>query len=172
MPKECVQNYGLVVSASLSRNHFIPVSDDNISKGDLIENLPVRFQLAAVKLVLNFPCPLNGILSKAEGLGSGWKPPTSDLNVISVFTLTNGSHERNPAVPKLCSSGNQSIFSWSAVANKTIKSATSGAPDRIRTCDLCLRRAALYPAELRVLGRNDDRSGLCARPAGRTFRAS
>lgn len=25
-----------------------------------------------------------------------------------------------------------------------------GAPDRIRTCDLCLRRAALYPAELRV----------------------
>jgi hypothetical protein len=26
----------------------------------------------------------------------------------------------------------------------------SGAPDKIRTCDLCLRRAALYPAELRV----------------------
>src|SRR3954452_6627424 len=25
-----------------------------------------------------------------------------------------------------------------------------GAPDRIRTCDLCLRRAALYPVELRV----------------------
>ena len=28
-----------------------------------------------------------------------------------------------------------------------------GAPDRIRTCGLCLRRAALYPAELRVPGR-------------------
>ena len=27
----------------------------------------------------------------------------------------------------------------------------SGAPDRIRTYDLCLRRATLYPAELRVL---------------------
>jgi hypothetical protein len=27
----------------------------------------------------------------------------------------------------------------------------SGAPDTIRTCDLCLRRATLYPAELRVL---------------------
>jgi hypothetical protein len=26
-----------------------------------------------------------------------------------------------------------------------------GAPDRIRTCDLCLRRATLYPTELRVL---------------------
>ena len=25
-----------------------------------------------------------------------------------------------------------------------------GAPDRIRTCDPCLRRAVLYPAELRV----------------------
>ena len=30
-----------------------------------------------------------------------------------------------------------------------------GGPDTIRTCDLCLRRAALYPAELRVRnGRN------------------
>ncbi len=27
---------------------------------------------------------------------------------------------------------------------------SDGAPDRIRTCDLCLRRAALYPAELRA----------------------
>ena len=27
----------------------------------------------------------------------------------------------------------------------------NGAPDRIRTCDLCLRRATLYPTELRVL---------------------
>src|SRR6202022_4636379 len=26
----------------------------------------------------------------------------------------------------------------------------NGAPDTIRTCDLCLRRATLYPAELRV----------------------
>jgi hypothetical protein len=30
--------------------------------------------------------------------------------------------------------------------------AVFGAPDTIRTCDLCLRRATLYPAELRVLG--------------------
>ena len=27
-----------------------------------------------------------------------------------------------------------------------------GAPDRIRTCDPCLRRAVLYPTELRALG--------------------
>src|ERR1700688_4800126 len=29
----------------------------------------------------------------------------------------------------------------------------TGGPDTIRTCDLCLRRAALYPAELRVQSR-------------------
>jgi hypothetical protein len=33
---------------------------------------------------------------------------------------------------------------------------SNGAPDRIRTCDLCLRRAALYPAELRVLLKDED----------------
>jgi hypothetical protein len=31
-----------------------------------------------------------------------------------------------------------------------LKMRESGAPDTIRTCDLCLRRATLYPAELRV----------------------
>src|SRR5438445_9607039 len=33
---------------------------------------------------------------------------------------------------------------------QTPHSLGNGAPDRIRTCGLCLRRAALYPAELRV----------------------
>jgi hypothetical protein len=42
----------------------------------------------------------------------------------------------------------------------------SGAPDTIRTCDLCLRRATLYPAELRVLG------GSFSRLAGRRQRPS
>ena len=32
----------------------------------------------------------------------------------------------------------------------TIIPLNDGAPDRIRTCDLRLRRASLYPAELRV----------------------
>src|SRR3981081_254551 len=36
----------------------------------------------------------------------------------------------------------------------------TGAPDTIRTCDLCLRRATLYPAELRV------RCGAFSRLAG------
>src|SRR3984893_9800767 len=33
-----------------------------------------------------------------------------------------------------------------------------GAPDTIRTCDLCLRRATLYPAELRAPGALDSRT--------------
>src|SRR3569623_2061431 len=37
----------------------------------------------------------------------------------------------------------------------------TGAPDTIRTCDLCLRRATLYPAELRVPDVHvPDRAGL------------
>ena len=38
----------------------------------------------------------------------------------------------------------------SAVIKSLILRGKFGAPDRIRTCGLCLRRAALYPAELRV----------------------
>ena len=34
----------------------------------------------------------------------------------------------------------------------------NGAPERIRTSDLCLRRAALYPAELRVLKAAESRT--------------
>src|SRR5258706_3811011 len=40
-----------------------------------------------------------------------------------------------------------------------------GAPDKIRTCDLCLRRAALYPAELRVRPPRDSTTG-CDGPRG------
>ncbi len=36
--------------------------------------------------------------------------------------------------------------------NTLLRRRMDGAPGRIRTCDLCLRRAALYPAELRVHG--------------------
>jgi hypothetical protein len=36
-----------------------------------------------------------------------------------------------------------------------------GAPDRIRICDLCLRRATLYPAELRVQNEPPMHLGIC-----------
>jgi hypothetical protein len=42
----------------------------------------------------------------------------------------------------------------------------NGAPDTIRTCDLCLRRATLYPAELRAQGR-DGHTAYIADPAAR-----
>src|SRR5882724_1470936 len=35
-------------------------------------------------------------------------------------------------------------------AYRIVKQRKTGAPDTIRTCDLCLRRVALYPAELRA----------------------
>ncbi len=41
----------------------------------------------------------------------------------------------------------------------------NGAPDRIRTCGLCLRRAALYPAELRVHDGETPGTGLYSRMA-------
>src|SRR6185312_11177374 len=48
---------------------------------------------------------------------------------------------------------------WRSVFVSSLRSLTkTGAPDRIRTYDLCLRRAALYPAELRAL------TSLVARP--------
>jgi hypothetical protein len=46
----------------------------------------------------------------------------------------------------------------------------NGAPDRIRTCDLCLRRATLYPTELRVLAADPSESPFpkqCRCPASR-----
>ncbi len=46
--------------------------------------------------------------------------------------------------------GNGAHKQWSAKGQRKLIEKI-GAPDRIRTCDLCLRRAALYPAELRVL---------------------
>src|SRR5262245_28310626 len=46
----------------------------------------------------------------------------------------------------------------------------AGAPDKIRTCDLCLRRAALYPAELRarvaIFIAEPGRYGNAAKPGG------
>jgi hypothetical protein len=47
---------------------------------------------------------------------------------------------------------------------------SAGAPDKIRTCDLCLRRAALYPAELRarvaISIAEPGRYGNAAKPGG------
>src|SRR5207237_10363242 len=64
------------------------------------------------------------------------------------------------APPKCCSAATAAA---SAIVNRLstfsphrrdargqLNDVESGAPDRIRTCGLCLRRAALYPAELRV----------------------
>jgi hypothetical protein len=45
-----------------------------------------------------------------------------------------------------------SCVGWRKASKEIADSAVFGAPERIRTSDLCLRRATLYPAELRALG--------------------
>ncbi len=60
------------------------------------------------------------------------------------FRPASGCH---PVLASACPCGRSGLTSW------LISCCKFGAPDRIRTCDLCLRRAALYPAELRVLER-------------------
>lgn len=44
----------------------------------------------------------------------------------------------------------RNIIASAVFCNLGITMALNGPPDRSRTCDLCLRRASLYPAELRV----------------------
>src|SRR5262245_66150121 len=59
---------------------------------------------------------------------------------------------------------------WRSQRRRCSQFRSSGAPDKIRTCDLCLRRAALYPAELRarvaVFIAEPGRNGNAARPGG------
>ncbi len=59
---------------------------------------------------------------------------------------------RPPQVPGQHLSGNDSRRETD-LRRESSCSEMAGAPDTIRTCGLCLRRATLYPAELRVRGR-------------------
>ena len=63
-------------------------------------------------------------------------------------TLTQGLNGMNHSGLRVDGQLVTKTFAATGVACRS--RAEFGAPDRIRTCDLCLRRAALYPAELRV----------------------
>ena len=75
--------------------------------------------------------------------------------VAIVLLLTHATR----AVPKLC----QQIAKTGNARRPAIHSSELegefGAPERIRTSDLCLRRAALYPAELRARADLDSAQG-------------
>src|SRR5436853_3550861 len=64
-----------------------------------------------------------------------------------------------------------SIFGGSTARRASRFRIDHGAPDRIRTCDRCLRRATLYPAELRArsTGLSQRRSELMEPKAGRAL---
>ena len=53
-------------------------------------------------------------------------------------------------MPAMCRRLHYVRVLWAVAEMKWRQAAVFGAPDRIRTCDLRLRRATLYPAELRV----------------------
>src|SRR5205809_1047607 len=75
---------------------------------------------------------------------------------------------RRLAFGPMCTAAVGSVVQARCTAEDRINRLEVGAPDRIRTCDLCLRRAALYPAELRVRGRPLKRAGLRSASRSRT----
>ncbi len=71
------------------------------------------------------------------------------LNGVADGARTHDNRNHNPGLYQLSYSHHNCFFSFHNTP--AIRRTFDGAPDRIRTCDLCLRRAALYPAELRAL---------------------
>ena len=65
--------------------------------------------------------------------------------VVSHLVLNSGNEQRERHRPWQHKTPPETVISSGA-------SLSESAPDRIRTCDLVLRRHALYPAELRALG--------------------
>ena len=68
-----------------------------------------------------------------------------------------GEHSRHPArYSSACAQCGKNLWEKSQRCERSRQKTNDinilyGAPDTIRTCDLCLRRATLYPAELRAL---------------------
>jgi hypothetical protein len=78
---------------------------------------------------------------------------TAEIESYARFQrVTNSSNSRKsnyrPRPPRLLTRCLPSRFLVKARIQGVLD--FTGAPDTIRTCDLCLRRATLYPAELRV----------------------
>lgn len=75
--------------------------------------------------------------------------------MFSLHYPVNGAPTRLFAALRLTPAGSPSFHSGVLrnlrllVEPVTLRSQLNGAPDTIRTCDLTLRRGALYPAELR-----------------------
>lgn len=75
-------------------------------------------------------------------------PSLEGNNGVADGARTHDNRNHNPGLYQLSYSHHSCFRSSTRPFNRRT---FDGAPDRIRTCDLCLRRAALYPAELRAL---------------------
>ena len=112
---------------------------------------------AAIHLGLGLTRPGLRVLLRVEGCRLPGPALPADLHLpFLVSLLTNGRHRHAPLAEcaKSVPCRGQSASACGPLLRRVLISKEKyGAPDRIRTCDLCLRRAALYPAELRVLKR-------------------
>lgn len=86
-----------------------------------------------------------------EALGDRRAAFAPHLRLPTAFPTADWGHTRIP-VPTVTDRDTDGL-SERSLRLKPISSQgfKNGAPDTIRTCDLCLRRATLYPAELRAL---------------------
>src|SRR4051812_17834279 len=105
---------------------------------------------------LGFLHPCLGRQFVGERLACGRVALAADLDLVGRFAgvvrpARNGSHGR--------STRRWSAFTWAnCPASVPREQKEDGAPDWVRTSDPCLRRAVLYPAELRARVRDLIRS--------------
>jgi hypothetical protein len=111
--------------------------------------VPIEIEIVLSEFVGRF---LNSGLLKEREIAEDW--------VFELETVVDCRQQDGNKIPRrfpgsgvifcLCSSANDRHRVFSYIEKRRKTAVLSGAPDKIRTCDLCLRRAALYPAELRV----------------------
>ncbi len=153
--EELAEPRPLELSTPLLRSNLMLILLEKVSNGHSFEVSYCGRKLSAVDLPLLIPCPFSDIGSGGECLCNRREAFSAHLNLPGRASLADGRHSScfRSAVTGLLRIGLLGCLGGLAFAPETqvIQGVRNGAPDTIRTCDLCLRRATLYPAELRVL---------------------
>ena len=99
---------------------------------------------------------IDGALEHKDSIGTGSVIRPGDVQIMSAGTGIRHSEYHHASVEPVhflqiwLVPDRQDIKPRYDQKTFTVALYANGAPDTIRTCDLCLRRATLYPAELRV----------------------
>ena len=81
-------------------------------------------------------------------------PDDAQKRTLRVFVLNDSQTHAEYCIVSNCDGSHGKLCQVELAQTPQLQTGTAsknGAPSTIRTCDLCLRRAALYPAELWVL---------------------